>query len=139
MDATEEEILSMIQLFGLDNLDIRERIGENGIKLSGGQKQRICLARAFMKKADLLILDEPTSALDTESEYYVTNAIKEYTKDKTCIIIAHRLTTVRNADKILCLDNGKLVEEGSFDELMGTESRVRNLFLHQLREENCYE
>lgn len=139
VDATEEEILSMIQLFGLDNLDIRERIGENGIKLSGGQKQRICLARAFMKKADLLILDEPTSALDTESEYYVTNAIKEYTKDKTCIIIAHRLTTVRNADKILCLDNGKIVEEGSFDELMGTESRVRNLFLHQLREENCYE
>lgn len=139
MKATEEEVMGVIRLFGLDNLDVNKEIGEHGIMISGGQKQRICLARAFLKNTDLFILDEPTSALDTESEYYVSKAINEYLKNKTCLIIAHRLSTIRNVDKILYLQKGKIVEEGTFHDLMEKDSLTRKMFLHQLKEEKQYE
>lgn len=137
VNATDEEIYEIVKMFGLDDLNLKEKIGEHGVKLSGGQKQRICLARAFLKKADLIILDEPTSALDTESEYYVTRAISEYLKGKTGIIIAHRLSTVRNADVIMCLQNGKIIESGSFDELMSRDSIIRTKFMNQIGGGSC--
>lgn len=136
LNASDEEVMNVIHMFGLDNLDIQKDIGDHGVKISGGQKQRICLARAFLKDADLIILDEPTSALDTESEYYVSKAINEYLKGKTCIIIAHRLSSIRNVDKILCLQKGKIIEEGSFHELMERDSITRKMFLNQIREVN---
>ncbi len=93
-------------------------IGENGAKLSGGQRQRLALARALLKNAPVLILDEATSALDTESEKYIQQALKKVMKGRTTIIVAHRLSTIENADVILVVDKGEIVEKGSHKELI---------------------
>ncbi|MCX7877440.1 MAG: ABC transporter ATP-binding protein/permease [Ignavibacteria bacterium] len=93
-------------------------IGERGLKLSGGQKQRIAIARALLKNAPIMILDEATSSLDTESEQLIQNAIEKLTENRTSIIIAHRLSTVRSADRIIVLHDGKIISEGNHDELM---------------------
>lgn len=102
-----------------DKLDTT--IGENGMKLSGGQRQRITIARAFIRKPQLLIFDEATSALDNKSEAEVQKAIDNISNDVMVLIVAHRLTTVKNVDKIFCLDNGKVVEEGTYNDLMSKE------------------
>ena len=93
-------------------------LGEGGANLSGGQRQRIALARAFLKNAPILLLDEPTSALDAESEAKIQGALDALLKDRTTLVIAHRLATVKSADKIVVLDDGKVVETGSHDELI---------------------
>lgn len=93
-------------------------IGEQGAQLSEGQRQRIALARVLLQDTPILILDEPTAALDNESEHYVQEAMKEICKERTVIIIAHRLSTIRRADKIVVLDEGRIVEEGDHDSLM---------------------
>jgi len=93
-------------------------LGEGGTRLSGGQAQRIAIARALLKDAPLLILDEATSSLDLDSEFVVHQALKRLMQGKTALIIAHRLSTVRQADRILVLDEGKIVEQGNHDELM---------------------
>jgi ATP-binding cassette subfamily B protein len=93
-------------------------LGERGVRLSGGQRQRIAIARAILKNAPLLLLDEATSALDTESEQAVQRAIESAARDRTTLIIAHRLSTVRSADRILVLEDGKLVESGSPAQLL---------------------
>lgn len=108
--------------YGLDTI-----IGENGMKLSGGQRQRITIARAFVRKPELLIFDEATSALDNKSEAEVQKAIDNISNDVTVLIVAHRLTTVKNVDKIFCLDNGKIIEEGTYDDLMSKEGFFYNL------------
>lgn len=127
-DATDEEIRSALDLAYLtefvnslkDGLDTF--IGERGILLSGGQKQRIAIARAFIKNAPIIILDEATSALDNKSEATVQKAIDNLMKDRTVFVIAHRLSTVRNANKIVVINQGEIVEIGSHDELMSHEN-----------------
>ena len=100
--------------------------------LSGGQKQRICIARAILMSSPILLLDEATASLDTESEKMVQDALNDFRKNKTAIIVAHRLSTVRNADKIFVLDQGKIVEIGTHDELLNLNGFYTNLIKHQL-------
>jgi ABC-type multidrug transport system fused ATPase/permease subunit len=107
-------------------------VGERGIKLSGGERQRVGIARAIIKDPDILIFDEATSSLDTENEKYVMDAIKEVSKGKTTIIIAHRLSTVKDADQIIVMDRGRVVGTGTHEELLAANSYYQTLVQHQL-------
>jgi len=102
----------------------KQIVGERGIKLSVGQKQRVAIARAILRDPNILILDEPTSALDPRVERFISDSLKELMKDRTTFIIAHRLSTVRDADRILVFDEGKIVEEGKHEELMNIENGI---------------
>ncbi len=106
-------------------------VGERGVKLSGGQTQRICIARAMLKEAPILILDEATSALDSESELIVQDALNELIKQKTVIAIAHRLSTLRMMDRIVVIDEGKIVQDGTHQELLNQEGIYSYLWKHQ--------
>lgn len=108
-------------------------LGERGVRLSGGQKQRIAIARALLKNPRILILDEATSALDADSEAYVTAALEELMKNRTTFIIAHRLATVVRADQILVLDEGRIVESGSHEQLLNKGGMYRSLYEKQLK------
>lgn len=139
-NATQEEIDRAVKSACLEefigSLDkgLDTEIGERGVLLSGGQKQRIAIARAFIKNAPIVILDEATSALDNKSEAIVQQAIDNLMTDRTVFIIAHRLSTVRNADKIVVVNYGEIVEIGSHDELMQKEDSVyRSLYRTQLK------
>ncbi len=103
-------------------------VGERGIKLSGGQRQRLSLARAILKDAPILVLDEATSAVDTETEKAIQANLNQLTQGKTAIIIAHRLSTIRNADQIIVLDQGRVVEQGTHDELIASEGTYNELW-----------
>ena len=139
-NASQEEIDRAVKSACLEefiaSLDkgLDTEIGERGVLLSGGQKQRIAIARAFLKNAPIVILDEATSALDNKSEAIVQQAIDNLMTDRTVFIIAHRLSTVRNADKIVVVNYGEIVEMGSHDELMEKEDSVyRSLYRTQLK------
>ena len=103
-------------------------IGERGLRLSGGERQRLSIARAILKNAPILILDEATSALDTESESLVQSALQNLMTGRTVFVIAHRLSTVRRADRILVLENGMITDEGSHECLMGRTGTYRRLY-----------
>ena len=117
------------------------QLGEAGSELSGGQKQRLSIARAFLKNAPILILDEPTSALDTISEVLILDALKRLRAGRTTFVIAHRLSTIRQATRILVMDHGKIVAEGSHDQLLKTSPLYRQLCrqLHETEGEKILE
>ena len=122
--ATKKELEKAVKMACLDDVvknipgGLDAQIGERGILLSGGQKQRVAIARAFLKNAPILVLDEATSALDNKAEAVVQKAIENLMRDKTVFVIAHRLSTIRNADKILVINQGRIVEAGTHTELL---------------------
>lgn len=107
------------------------RVGEGGASLSGGEKQRISIARCILKDAPIIILDEATASVDADNEYYIQEAMSELCKDKTVLVIAHRLNTIRSADKIIVLKKGKVIEEGDHETLMKMNGRYRSSFTLQ--------
>ncbi len=106
-------------------------VGEKGVKLSGGERQRIDIARNFIKNPDLLLLDEVTSNLDSESEYKIQESLKKLMKGKTTIIIAHRLTTIREADNIFFLDNGVITGIGDHNSLLRSHDKYKSFIEKQ--------
>lgn len=111
-------------------------LGERGASLSGGQRQRISIARAILRKAKVLLLDEPTSALDMQSEGFITEALEGVLKDSTVITVAHRLSTIKNADEIFVLDNGRIVDKGSHEHLMKHSKIFNELYMKQFLDVN---
>ena len=103
-------------------------LGEGGVNLSGGQKQRLSIARTLSKKSKIILLDEATSALDNESQEYIKKAIDNLVKDHTVVIVAHRLSTIMDADIIHVVDKGKIVASGSHEELLETNKTYKNLY-----------
>ncbi|HOG48756.1 MAG TPA: ATP-binding cassette domain-containing protein, partial [Anaerolineae bacterium] len=108
-------------------------IGERGVRLSGGQKQRLALARAILVDPRILILDEATSSVDAEAEYLIQQALEAVLEGRTALVIAHRLSTIRSADKIIALEDGRIEEVGSHEELLGRGGLYSQLYRRQLR------
>jgi ATP-binding cassette subfamily B protein len=124
LDATDKEVIEAAKAARADDFIAKlpqgyyTLVGERGVKLSGGQRQRIAIARAILKDAPILILDEATSSLDSITESKIQEALVEVMRDKTTIVIAHRLSTLLNMDRILVFENGEIVEDGIHEELM---------------------
>ena len=113
------------------------KVGERGLKLSGGEKQRVAIARTLLRSPKLIILDEATSALDSATEQHIQAALEDLLKNRTCIIIAHRLSTVKNADKIIVLDNGEVTEQGNHEQLLAAGGRYSEMWkLQQTTSQN---
>ena len=141
LDATEDEILEAAKLsYCMEFIDklpnrLETIIGENGTRLSGGEKQRLSIARAMLKKSKIILLDEATSSLDAETESKIQEAIKLLTKDRTTLVIAHRLSTVMNSKTICVVNDGKIVAEGNHKELLQKSDIYKNFYEKQLRKD----
>jgi ATP-binding cassette subfamily B protein len=137
LEATDEEVVSAAQKANASEFIDRlpngydTLVGERGVKLSGGQRQRVAIARAIIKDAPILVLDEATSALDSESEKLIQEALWKLMKGRTAIVIAHRLSTIQKMDRIIVLNNGEIVEEGSHQELLKKSGIYDELWSHQ--------
>lgn len=133
IDASESEIVAAARVANAHNFILETKdgyqtnIGDRGNKLSGGQKQRISIARAILKNPEILILDEATSSLDTESEKLVQEALEKLMTARTSLVIAHRLSTIKNADEIIVLDNGKIIERGTHEDLISKNGHYKKL------------
>ena len=144
-DATDEEIIAAAKKANIhdyimtldDGYDTQ--IGERGVKLSGGQKQRLSIARVFLKDPAILILDEATSALDNTTEVLIQHSLDELCKGRTTLVVAHRLSTVRNADEIAVIMNGKVTERGTHDELIAANGTYKSLYQLQFRDNDLFE
>jgi subfamily B ATP-binding cassette protein MsbA len=138
-DVSREQIIEASKLAYADEYIQRlkegydTRIGENGVLLSGGQRQRLAIARAILKDAPILILDEATSALDSESERYIQEALEKLMKNRTTIVVAHRLSTIQRADRIIVMHQGRVVEQGTHQELLALDSHYAKLYKVQQR------
>ena len=140
LDATEEEITEAAKKANIHDYIVTldrgydTEVGERGVKLSGGQKQRIAIARVFLKNPKLLILDEATSALDNVTEMQIQASLEELSAGRTVIVVAHRLSTVKNADEIVVLDQSGIVEKGTHEELLAKDGEYRKLYSYQFKE-----
>lgn len=138
-DASDEELQAAVEAAYVNEFTDRFEkgletlIGERGVKLSGGQRQRIAIARAVLANPKILILDEATSNLDTESEALIQKSLATLTEGRTTFVIAHRLSTIRKANQILVIENGRIAEQGTHDDLIAKEGRYYNLFTYQAR------
>lgn len=141
-DATEEAVIAAAKFASVhENIMGFKKgydtiLGERGITLSGGQKQRVSIARAIIKDPNILLLDDCLSAVDTETEEEILNNIQKITKNKTTIIVSHRISSAKNADKIIVLDNGNIIQNGSYDDLIEQEGYFKELYLKQLSEKD---
>ena len=145
MDASEQELIEAAKKANIYDYvmslpdGFETQIGERGVKLSGGQKQRLSIARIFLKNPSILILDEATSALDNTTELLIQNALDELCKGRTTIVVAHRLSTIRNADEIMVISEGKIKEQGSHDELIKQNGAYKLLYELQFRDKETHE
>ena len=137
-DATEEEVIKAAKMANAHDFITRmpdgynTYVGEKGSRLSGGERQRIAIARAILNNPKILILDEATASLDTESEYLIQTALERLTTGKTTFAIAHRLSTLKNADRLVVIDKHRIAEMGSHDELMASKGIYYGLVTAQL-------
>ncbi len=143
LDATDEEVIEAAKranihdyIMTLEN-GYDTQIGERGVKLSGGQKQRLSIARVFLKNPPILILDEATSALDNATELLIQEALDELCKGRTTLVVAHRLSTIKNADRIAVVSDGKILEEGTHNELIDVDGIYADLYKRQFKETNA--
>lgn len=139
IDATDEEILEAAKKANIYDFimscpeGLNTKVGERGVRLSGGEKQRISIARIFLKDPSILILDEATSALDNSTEIAIQNSLNELMKGRTCIIVAHRLSTIKNANRIFVIESGMIKESGNHKELMEKNGRYKELYEQQFK------
>ncbi len=140
LDATDEEVVEAAKkanihdyIMSLEN-GYDTVIGERGVRLSGGQKQRLCIARVFLKNPPILILDEATSALDNATEIQIQKSLDELSEGRTTIVVAHRLSTIKNADEIAVVDNGEITEQGTHEQLLNLNGTYAQLYKQQFRE-----
>ena len=138
-NLTEKEMIKVCKMCELHNFIMTlpkqydTLIGENGITLSGGQRQRLAIARSIVKKSNIILFDEATSSLDNETQNYIQDSIHKLSNKYTILIIAHRLSTVRDCDKIFFIDNGKIIASGTHDELVNSCAKYRNLYKKELK------
>jgi ATP-binding cassette subfamily B protein len=138
--ATDEDIISAAKKANIHDYIVTledgydTHVGERGVKLSGGQRQRIAIARVFLKNPKLLILDEATSALDNATEMQIQSSLEELSRGRTVIVVAHRLSTVKNADEIVVLDKDGIVERGDHEELLALDGEYKKLYDYQFRD-----
>ena len=141
LDASDEEVIEALKLVNAYDFvsklpnGINQDVGEEGNSISYGQRQLLCLARAIVSKPAIFILDEATASIDTESEKLIQDAIDKVLKNKTSFIVAHRLSTIRNVDRILYIEKGKIIEDGNHEQLMNLNGKYHDLYLNQFNEE----
>ena len=139
--ASEEEIMEAAKAAQIHDKIMtfpegyETRVGERGLRLSGGEKQRVAIARTILKDPKVIVLDEATSALDTNTERHIQSALRRVTENRTTLIIAHRLSTIMHADRILVLDKGSIVEQGSHDDLLKLGGLYSDLWRKQIEQQ----